>query len=171
MGAAITLDLEGENAEFFLGAILAEVSAHIEALHSFLDNIALEEFSANPMRQDAVLLRIMSIERLLKKTTPAKTINDKTGLMEDFKEIRWSDYKGMSDMFAHDYFEPQLTYPREIIHEDLPRLEAAINKILSLYPNAKESFDIEWGNIKYKNSVKQRKFLDIFKDGSKKGEI
>lgn len=165
----MVLDFEDENSEFYLGAILAEIRAHLDALHSFLDNVSPDEFSRNAMMQDAILLRIMGIGRLLKKVTGTTAVNDKFGLMAEFGEVSWSDYKGMSDRIAHDYFELQLTYPWEIIHEDIPRLDSAIERMLELYPNVKRSFEIELGKIKYKNAEKKRNFLDMFKDRNTDG--
>lgn len=166
----MVLDFTDENSEFYLGSILAEIRTHLDALHSFLDNVTPDEFSANAMMQDAVLLRIMGIGRLLKKVTGTRAINDKFGLMTEFREVSWNDYKGMSDRIAHDYFELQLTYPWEIIHEDIPRLEDAINRTLARHPNVKKSFDIERGKIEYKNAEKKRNFLDMFRNGSFPGQ-
>lgn len=53
----------------------------------------------------------------------------------DHPEIPWDEIAGMRDRLAHDYVNVDLDILREVIHDHLPRLVRAIDRILSTEPS------------------------------------
>jgi uncharacterized protein with HEPN domain len=84
---------------------------------------SLEEPSIEaPVVLDAVLFRLIVIGEAVK--------NVGAGLQEAAPAIRWSDYAGLRDVIAHQYFRIQKQIIEDTVKRDLPELLDAVENLL-----------------------------------------
>ncbi|MET0603351.1 MAG: HepT-like ribonuclease domain-containing protein [Baekduia sp.] len=72
---------------------------------------------------DAVLFRLIVIGEAAKNVGAA--------LREAAPDIRWSDYAGLRDIIAHQYFRIQKQIIEETVQRDLPVLLRAVEGLLA----------------------------------------
>lgn len=51
---------------------------------------------------------------------------------ESTPEIPWADVAGLRDLIAHEYFRIDIHRVLEIVEGDLPALEQAVDRLLSI---------------------------------------
>lgn len=72
---------------------------------------------------DAILFRLLVIGEAAKNVDAV--------LKEEASEIPWSDYAGLRDIIAHQYFRVQKRIIEDTIRRDLPKLESTVERLLS----------------------------------------
>jgi uncharacterized protein with HEPN domain len=96
---------------------LADITDAITAIRSHLSRGDLSD----GLVFDAVRLRLIEIGEAVKQLDPT--------LVASEPEIAWSDAAGMRDWLAHHYFDTARTRVEATIAEDLPPLEAAVQRL------------------------------------------
>ena len=80
-------------------------------------------FFAERMRQDATLRKLEIIGQAV------KNLSDHSRLREP--DIPWKRIAGMRDKVIHDYFGVNLEIVWAVVEQELPRLAAAIDRLLA----------------------------------------
>ena len=86
-------------------------------------SIARAAFMADRMRQDAVVRKLEIVGEAVKK------LSDRT--KQRSPEIPWKRMAGMRDRLTHDYFGVDLDLVWTTVEQELPRLKAAADTLLS----------------------------------------
>lgn len=103
----------------------------VERLRDILDAIhAITEYGALARRipesarlaRDAILYNFVVIGEAAKSLSAQTTAGA--------PEIPWDDVAGLSDVIAHEYFHIQMRIIEDTVERDLPRLEAAVERLL-----------------------------------------
>jgi len=76
----------------------------------------------DPLLHDALLFQFVVIGEAVKRLTPETR--------ESAPEIPWTDIAGLRDLIAHEYFRINIHRVLEIVENDLPPLEQAIDRLL-----------------------------------------
>lgn len=76
----------------------------------------------DPLLHDALLYEFIVIGEAVKHLPP-KT-------RELAPEVPWQDVAGLRDLIAHEYFQIEIGRILEIVERDLPKLDAAIARLL-----------------------------------------
>lgn len=77
----------------------------------------------SPLALHAVLFNLIVIGEAIK--------NVDADLREAAPEVPWSDYAGLRDVIAHQYFRIQGQLVEETVGRDLPALRAAVERLLA----------------------------------------
>lgn len=80
-------------------------------------------FISDRMRQDAVIRKLKIIGEAVKKLSD--------GAKQRAPEIPWKQIAGMRDRLTHDYFGVDLALVWTAVEQDLPRLNVAVERLLS----------------------------------------
>lgn len=93
-----------------------------DLIHQFTEGIDFDTFKNNLMRQDAVMRRIEIIGEASNK------------LSDEFKdahpEIPWILIRGMRNRLVHEYNETDIDLVWITVHEDIPKFQKMIEKLL-----------------------------------------
>lgn len=108
---------EQERLRDIQGAI-ATIRSHLAGVG---DSAAAKE---NPLLHDALLFQFVVIGEAVKHLARETR--------ESSPEIPWADIAGLRDLIAHEYFRIDVHRVLEIVDRDLPPLERAIDRMLSL---------------------------------------
>jgi len=102
--------------------LLEEILLAIDLLRRYTDGLAFDRFVADVEKQDAVIRRLEIIGEAVK------------GIPTEFRakhpEVPWRDIAGARDVLAHEYFRVDLQMAWDMVHQDLPTLEAHVRRIL-----------------------------------------
>lgn len=101
---------------------IIHISECIERIEKYTDG-GKEAFLASDLIQDAVIrnLQIMS-----ESTT---RLSDE--LQDKYPEVKWFKIRGFRNVLIHDYLGMDLERVWNIIKNDLPKLKAAVEKMLA----------------------------------------
>jgi uncharacterized protein with HEPN domain len=77
----------------------------------------------DPLLHDALLFQFVVIGEAVKHLSPETR--------ESAPEIAWADIAGLRDLIAHEYFRIDIHRVLEIVEQDLPPLERAIDDLLN----------------------------------------
>lgn len=80
-------------------------------------------FHGDRMRQDAIIRKLEIIGEAVKKLSDRATSRS--------PEIPWKQIAGMRDRLTHDYFGVDLALVWTAVEQDLPRLKAAVERLLA----------------------------------------
>jgi uncharacterized protein with HEPN domain len=96
----------------------------LEAIHDIQQyaSVGRDGFMADTMRQDALIRKLEVIGEAVKNLSDATK--------ERQPEIPWRRIAGMRDRLTHDYFGVDLALVWISVERDLPRLEAAVARLL-----------------------------------------
>lgn len=83
----------------------------------------VEAFAEDAMRQDAIIRRLEIIGEAVKQ------LSDATRELEP--EVPWRRIGGMRDRLIHGYAEVDLEIVWGVVEMELPRLEAAVRRLLA----------------------------------------
>lgn len=75
----------------------------------------------NPLLHDALLFQFVVIGEAVKHLAPE--------MREAAPEIPWTDIAGLRDLIAHEYFRIDIHRVLQIVEQDLPPLEQAIDRL------------------------------------------
>lgn len=92
------------------------------AIQSYVQDISLDAFVQDRMRYSAVIREFEIIGEAVGKLSAA--------LKEGFPDIPWQDIKDFRNLLAHEYFGVDLEIVWNTIHNDLPMLMDAVQKIV-----------------------------------------
>lgn len=102
---------------------LRDIQDAIAAIHRHLE-LAGETTAAkeDPLLHDALLFQFVVIGEAVK--------NLSSETRDSTPEIPWTDIAGLRDLIAHEYFRIEIRRVLEIVEQDLPPLEQAIDRLL-----------------------------------------
>lgn len=102
---------------------LLHIIERIDTVQSWVRDVTLADFLANQMMHDAASLAIMVIGETSTRLLP----NTKDAM----REIPWGDMTGLRNRIAHGYATVDHRRVWQIIHNDLPALKAACQRLLA----------------------------------------
>ncbi len=103
---------------------LRMILAGIEAIESY-QPASEAAFMADPMRQDAILMRLQDIGECLSHLRDGFP-----DLWDKYAEASWSKAVGLRNIISHAYGEIKLDIIWALISEDLKPLKQSIEKLL-----------------------------------------
>jgi uncharacterized protein with HEPN domain len=103
---------------------LRDILEALEAIRSHVGESLEAPSIDTPLVLDAVLFQLIVIGEAAK--------NIGAELQEATPDIRWSDYAGLRDIIAHQYFRIQKQIIEDTIKRDLPELLRAVQDLLGL---------------------------------------
>lgn len=102
--------------------LLGEILEAIDLLRQYTDGLDYDEFAGNVEKQDSVIRRLEIIGEAV------KGIPDH--LRAKHPSVPWRDIAGARDILIHEYFRVDLKMAWDMIHKDLPLLEAEVRGML-----------------------------------------
>ena len=102
--------------------LLGEILEAIELLRQYTTGQSFDEFAANVEKQDSVIRRLEIIGEAV------KGIPDE--LRAKHPSVPWRDIAGARDVLVHEYFRVDLAMAWDMVHKDLPVLEAEVRRML-----------------------------------------
>lgn len=103
---------------------LRDVLDAIEAIRSYTKK-GKQAYLKEPMQRDAVAARLIQIGQAV-KDAQAEGLD----LARLAPDIPWTSIAGMRDRLAHKYWQHDAEIVWAVVERDLPRLRAAIRRIL-----------------------------------------
>ena len=104
---------------------LRDIKDAISAIKAHLERIgATQTHADDPLLHDALLFQFVVIGEAVKNLAPETR--------ESAPQIPWSDIAGLRDLIAHEYFRIDVSRILEIVDRDLPPLEQAIDRLLTI---------------------------------------
>lgn len=102
---------------------LEDILTAIDRIRQYAEGMTRERFDGDEKTQDAVFRRIEVIGEAVKKLP--------LDFRDQYPGVPWRDIAGMRDVVIHHYRFVNLNETRRVIHDDLPKLEAQVEQILS----------------------------------------
>lgn len=90
----------------------------IEYIEKFLKNKVFEDFVNDRMMQNAVVRELEIVGEAVKRLS--------SYFKEHNSQIEWIKIGGMRDRLVHDYFKIDYKIVWNTVHDDLPKLKAAL---------------------------------------------
>ena len=103
---------------------LRDVLDAIEAIRSYTKK-GKQAYLKEPMQRDAVAARLIQIGQAVKDAQA-----EGLALARLAPDIPWTSIAGMRDRLAHKYWQHDAEIVWAVVERDLPRLRAAIRRIL-----------------------------------------
>ncbi len=100
---------------------IEDISKSIKNIEEFSKTLNKEKFSADNLRQSAIIRQLEIIGEAVK--------NIPSSFREKYPKIAWRDIAGFRDVLSHAYFGVNLDRVWNIIENDLPKLKEEIKKI------------------------------------------
>ncbi len=97
----------------------------VESLHkikSYSKDLELSDFITNTLVQDGLIRQFEVIGEASKNLT--KTLKSK------YYDVDWAKITGMRNKLIHEYFDIDLNILWDAVHNDVPVLNALINRII-----------------------------------------
>jgi len=102
---------------------LRDIKDAIAAIRSHLERVNTAEPEMDDLLlHDALLFQFVVIGEAVKHLTPEAR--------DSAPEIPWSDIAGLRDLIAHEYFRIDIHRVLDIVEQDLPPLDQAIDRLL-----------------------------------------
>ena len=103
---------------------LRHILQSCDQISEYLDGIGLEEYLSTPMRKDAVERQLQIL------TEAAYRLGDEAPVL--CPTVDWRSIRGLGNFLRHEYDKvtPQIIWKK--LHEDLPPLEAAVQRALAI---------------------------------------
>ncbi len=102
------------------GEYLSDMRDAIHAARDFSQGVTFEEFRNNREKQYAIIHALEVIGEAAKQVP--------VSVREKYPDIPWRDIAGMRDRLIHGYFSVNLERLWNTVQQDLPSLEAALEK-------------------------------------------
>ena len=103
--------------------LLGEILGAIDLLRQYTDGLDYSEFAGNVEKQDSVIRRLEIIGEAV------KGIPDH--LRAKHPGVPWRDIAGARDILIHEYFRVDLEMAWDMVHQNLPLLEAEVRRMLT----------------------------------------
>ncbi len=100
-----------------------DIKESVDAILSYIDKIDFDEFK-NDRKTYSAVIREFEIIGEATKHLSEETINR-------YQEIEWRDIKDFRNLLVHEYFGVDFEIVWNTIKEDLPKLKAVIDLMLS----------------------------------------
>ena len=101
--------------------LLSEILEAIALLRRYTDGVSYDEFIDDVEKQDSVVRRLEIIGEAVK------------GIPDDLRAryagVPWRDIAGARDVLVHEYFRVDLAMTWDMVHKDLPKLEAEVKRM------------------------------------------
>ena len=105
---------------------LQDIKEAITAIHAHLGSAGIDlddrEISEDALLHDALLYQFVVIGEAVKH------ISQET--RDQIPDVPWTSVAGLRDLIAHEYFRIDISRVLEIVRQDLPRFEEAIDRLL-----------------------------------------
>lgn len=102
---------------------LRDILDHVQMAEQFTTGIDYDAFCANAEKTLAVI-RALEVIGEAAKHLPAP-------VQQDYPEVPWRNIVGMRDVLIHHYFGVDLEMVWKTVQQDLPRLRAAVTRMLA----------------------------------------
>lgn len=104
------------------GIFLKHIMESILNIEEFSKGLDFAEFSANRMKQSAIIRELEVIGEAAKNLPPEFTAKH--------PDVPWTRIAGMRDKLIHHYFGLNLERVWEVLEKDLPELKPKIKRLL-----------------------------------------
>nr|VFK39003.1 MAG: Uncharacterized conserved protein, contains HEPN domain [Candidatus Kentron sp. SD]VFK43843.1 MAG: Uncharacterized conserved protein, contains HEPN domain [Candidatus Kentron sp. SD]VFK78532.1 MAG: Uncharacterized conserved protein, contains HEPN domain [Candidatus Kentron sp. SD] len=104
-------------------AFMLDILDAARLIIAYLNGVSKEAFLEDTQQQDSVIRRIEIIGEAARRVSPATR--------DAFPEIHWSEMIGMRNMMIHCYDDIDLDIVWNTARDDLPRLIAQLESIVS----------------------------------------
>lgn len=101
---------------------LKDILESITKIEEYTDNISLEDFLADKMREDAVIRNLMTIGEAA-KNIPKDVKSKSVG-------IEWEEIAGLRDILIHQYFGTDIETIWDVIKKDIPELKHKVRALI-----------------------------------------
>jgi len=101
---------------------LDDISRAITSIRDYVGGSLEKPEISEPVVLDAVLYNLIVIGKAAK--------NVEAELRAQVEHVPWSEYAGLRDLLAHQYFRVQKEIVEDTVRNDLPRLEDAVTTLL-----------------------------------------
>jgi uncharacterized protein with HEPN domain len=102
---------------------LKDILEALEAIERYVGGSLAKPSIGDAVVLDAVLFRLLVIGEA------AKNVDEE--LREDAPGVPWSDFAGLRDVIAHQYFRVQKQIVEDTVREDLPALKRAVEALVA----------------------------------------
>lgn len=101
---------------------LVDILEALETIRDYVEGSLEDPSIGSPVVLDAVLFRLIVIGEAAKNVSVES--------QEAAPDVRWSDYAGLRDIIAHQYFRIQKQIIEDTVKGDLPELLRAVERLL-----------------------------------------
>jgi uncharacterized protein with HEPN domain len=101
---------------------LIHINECIQRIEKYVGEGGRDAFMASDLLQDAIIRNLQTLAE------SATRVSD--GLQEKHPEVDWLKIRGFRNVLVHDYLGVDLDRVWNILENDLPKLKAAIEKML-----------------------------------------
>ena len=101
---------------------LIRINECIQRIEKYVGEGGRDAFMASDLLQDAIIRNLQTLAE------SATRVSD--GLQEKHPEVDWLKIRGFRNVLVHDYLGVDLDRVWNILENDLPKLKAAIEKML-----------------------------------------
>ncbi len=102
---------------------LEDIRSSIEKIEDYTGLVSFKKFSENSLLVDGTVRNLEIIGEAVKKLPSELTAGH--------PEIEWKKIAGLRDILIHEYFGVDVRIIWDIVRHKLPRLKAAVNKMLA----------------------------------------
>lgn len=111
---------------------LEDILESIELIEEWSQGMTeLQDFMITPGRVMAFNACVMRLQVIGEHV--GKLLKEQNNLLENYTEIPWQAIYGMRNIISHEYSNIDETIVVSIINDDLPKLKAVVNELLTNY--------------------------------------
>ena len=111
---------------------LEDILESIELIEAWSQGMTeLQDFMITPGRVMAFNACVMRLQVIGEHV--GKLLKEQNNLLENYTEIPWQAIYGMRNIISHEYSNIDETIVVSVINDDLPKLKAVVNELLTNY--------------------------------------
>ena len=111
---------------------LEDILESIELIEEWSQGMTeLQDFMITPGRVMAFNACVMRLQVIGEHV--GKLLKEQNNLLENYTEIPWQAIYGMRNIISHEYSNVDETIVVSVINDDLPKLKAVVNELLTNY--------------------------------------
>ena len=111
---------------------LEDILESIELIEEWSQGMTeLQDFMITPGRVMAFNACVMRLQVIGEHV--GKLLKEQNNLLENYTEIPWQAIYGMRNIISHEYSNIDETIVVSVINDDLPKLKAVVNELLTNY--------------------------------------